>query len=74
MPGMQCGSQTLPLCWVSWQYAEVHQYQICVVMQAVQGLHRRNIAWLDGKPDNVLCSGDVLSSALEVTICDFGCR
>ena len=62
----------IPLTWVFWRHAPVHQSHIGAVVQAVQGLHRRNIAWLDGKPDNVLCSGEIDSPGLRVTICDFG--
>lgn len=36
-------------------------------------MHERQVAWLDGKPENVLCTGHSHSSSLRITICDFGC-
>ena len=35
-------------------------------------MHERQVAWLDGKPENVLCTGHCHSSSLRITICDFG--
>lgn len=42
------------------------------MMQAVAGMHSPQVAWIDGKPDNVLCSGDVNSATMQITACDFG--
>ena len=35
------------------------------------GMHKRQVAWLDGKPNNVLCSGSLGSPSLRITLCDF---
>ena len=35
-------------------------------------MHSRKVAWIDGKPDNVLCSGDVDSASMQITVCNFG--
>ncbi len=35
-------------------------------------MHERQVAWLDGKPQNVLCTNYEDSSSLQVTVCDFG--
>ena len=45
-----------------------------LVLQALQGVHERQVAWLDGKPENVLCTGHGHSSSLRITICDFVCN
>lgn len=46
-------------------------HQIDVAVQAISGMHGRHIAWGDGKPANVLCSGCLDSPGLRITLCDF---
>lgn len=34
-------------------------------------MHGRKVAWLDGKPDNILCCDDPVTGHLQITVCDF---
>ncbi|KAL3153533.1 hypothetical protein ABBQ38_011864 [Trebouxia sp. C0009 RCD-2024] len=48
-----------------------YHFRLCVSLQAVAGMHSRKVAWLDGKPNNILCHEDPDTGCLQITVCDF---